>query len=576
MSLPPNTILHNTPKSVSAVINALKNADTIFFDCEGVDLGKEGGSITLLSFGTPGSPVIHLVHIPPIGMARLRPIFDLLISNKIQKVVFDGRMDQSALYYECGRVLLRNVVDLQLVALRVQRRGQEPGAKRQLWRLTQFYLPKEVVAERQDLYRHVHKLPGLAPIVEEFKLGKGMPPSRKRELAGSLDWSVARLSDDHLEYAATDIHLISLLYAQAAIKRRITDEAREESAKYVALWITSCQPERGDVYRSHPLLPIGIIDGTDVPPPEGGKKRKVCAGCKRRLHKHRVTSQTICDRSTVEFVRCIALGDGSPRVRAFRSNHLASSSEYSVEPERRWRYAEPHSGLGARVLRSSFSSPHPIFDHAFFTTINMKASTLISTVLASAVAVRGAAMEARQEETSASAESVPPIQSASTIISGSASASFSAPPIATTTPGAFASLGLYTTCLEFTFTQAPVPSVTASPLSCGADSSVSGFTASGTGVDTSVIPILSPTATASASAGTSVAVSSSVSASAPASSVSIMSTPLAVFSTCLLFFPSDTVTPTQSVSVTSLPSASASVSFSFTSSPVATSAASLV
>ncbi|KAF7305842.1 3'-5' exonuclease domain-containing protein [Mycena chlorophos] len=478
MSLPPNTILHNTPKSVSAVLNALKDADTIFFDCEGVDLGTQGGSITLLSFGTPGSPVIHLVHIPPIGMARLRPIFDLLESNKIQKVVFDGRMDQSALYYECGRVPLRNVVDLQLVALRVQRRGQEPGAKRQLWRLTQFYLPKEVVAEQQNLYRHVHKLPGLARIVEEFKLGKGMPPSRKRELAGSLDWSVAQLSDDHLEYAATDIRLISLLYAHAAIKRRITDEAREESAKYVALWITSGQPERGDVYRSHPLLPIGIIDGTDAPPPDGGKKRK--------------------------------------------------------------------------------------------------ASTLISTVLVSAVAVRGAAMEARQEETSASAESVPPIQSASTIISGSASASFSVPPIATTTPGAFASLGLYTTCLEFTFTQAPVPSVSATPLSCGADSSVSGFTASGTGVDTSVIPILSPTATASASVGTSVAVSGSVSASAPASSVSIMSTPLAVFSTCLLFFPSDTVTPTQSVSVTSLPSASASVSFSFTSSAVATSAASLV
>ncbi|KAF7305838.1 3'-5' exonuclease [Mycena chlorophos] len=129
--MPP--ILHNTPDSIPALLEALQNSQTLFFDCEGVNLGTKGGSLTVMSFGTPQSPDdAHIVHVRPIGATALRPIFYLLESETIQKVVFDGRMSQCALFYGFDGVTLRNVVDLQIadVNLKASRGSKSSTVRR--------------------------------------------------------------------------------------------------------------------------------------------------------------------------------------------------------------------------------------------------------------------------------------------------------------------------------------------------------------------------------------------------------------------------------------------------------------
>ena len=63
---------------------------------------------------TRPSAHIYLIDVASIPLKHLRPVFDLLASSDVTKVVWDGRMDYSALYHDYG-VRMRNVIDLQIV-----------------------------------------------------------------------------------------------------------------------------------------------------------------------------------------------------------------------------------------------------------------------------------------------------------------------------------------------------------------------------------------------------------------------------------------------------------------------------
>nr|GAT47478.1 predicted protein [Mycena chlorophos] len=277
-------ILYKLPEAVPALLDALKASRTLFFDCEGVDLGTKGGSLTVMSFGTPRSPDdAHIVHVPPIGATALRPIFDLLESETIQKVVFDGRMDQCALFYGFDGVKLRNVVDLQIVDVKARRQTEPLGSEEQLERLVPYLTYREVMGDQANMYQHVHKLAGLVQAFVEHGLD-----AEVWEDAAELDldktryrnWAKKDLSQDQLNYAATEIRLIRRLYAHFNKRELLSCEVCEASEKYGSLWIRDGlrQPSTFDEYRRHPLLPLGIIDGT-----AGYGFTHTCSGCKRSL-----------------------------------------------------------------------------------------------------------------------------------------------------------------------------------------------------------------------------------------------------------------------------------------------------
>jgi exonuclease 3'-5' domain-containing protein 1 len=150
---------------------SLQACPIVFLDCEGEDMGVQSGHLWLISLGTasPGSQRIYLFDVLAIGTEGLKPIFDILASNRIQKVVFDGRMDQSALYHEYG-VTMQNVLDLQLADVKSRpRRGEKRGSKEQLDRLLR-YIPRSEIDTNRALYQKVQRLVGLGEAVREHKV----------------------------------------------------------------------------------------------------------------------------------------------------------------------------------------------------------------------------------------------------------------------------------------------------------------------------------------------------------------------------------------------------------------------
>ncbi|KAJ7778879.1 hypothetical protein B0H14DRAFT_2963064, partial [Mycena olivaceomarginata] len=137
------------------ITKSLQDCPILFLDCEGKDMAS------------PGSQRIYLFDVLAIATEGLKPIFDILVSNQIQKVVFDGRMDQSALYHEYG-VTMQNALDLQLADIKsCPRRGEKRGSKEQLDRLLHAH---------QELYQKVQRLVGLGDAyLDEVRLAtKGM------------------------------------------------------------------------------------------------------------------------------------------------------------------------------------------------------------------------------------------------------------------------------------------------------------------------------------------------------------------------------------------------------------------
>jgi exonuclease 3'-5' domain-containing protein 1 len=290
-----NFVLCDEESELSTVTDTLQNASTLILDCEGVNLGTKSGRLTLISLGTAGDHQhAYIIDVYAIGKAGLKPIFDLLESNVVRKVVFDGRMDQSALFHEYS-VTMQNVVDLQLADVKSRRlRGEDE--EEQIGRLSPYLRRGEVRANVQ-LYAEVHKLAGLGQVLREHDLEvdeeeqkiKGTCSQRlsRRKLtrtwrilargAAALNWSIHPPSPAQLSYAANDITLISHLWSHFEQENYIDESLPEQSLRYVRMWLND-QPEDGDTYKLHALLPLAILDAA---PTYHTTQR--CIGCGRDL-----------------------------------------------------------------------------------------------------------------------------------------------------------------------------------------------------------------------------------------------------------------------------------------------------
>jgi exonuclease 3'-5' domain-containing protein 1 len=172
--------LCNTVDHLQVAIRALSPASTVYFDCEGDELGQAGGSLAIMSLGViekeQGEEHLSIFLIDVLafqGKGRsiyLNPIFDILESESIVKVVFDGRMDSSELLHGYN-VTLRRVIDLQLADVTSREKRGETRLQR-LERLRSV-LPKREVEENASLLRQVQKLNGLIPALLEHGVKVG-------------------------------------------------------------------------------------------------------------------------------------------------------------------------------------------------------------------------------------------------------------------------------------------------------------------------------------------------------------------------------------------------------------------
>ena len=179
--------LCSTPESLRVAIQALSEQTHIFLDCEGQTLGEVGGKLSLLNLGvTPiKSPfrlqtfLIDMLAFEGNKYHHLVPIFDILRSETIFTVVFDGRMDASELLHGHG-VQLKNVLDLQ-VADMASREKRRESVEQQLQRLVKF-LPQNEITRNRTLYLQVQKLNGLESATNEHSLYSGSKGRESRPL----------------------------------------------------------------------------------------------------------------------------------------------------------------------------------------------------------------------------------------------------------------------------------------------------------------------------------------------------------------------------------------------------------
>ena len=110
------TVFCDTAAKCQSAAATLGACPVLVLDCEGHNLGVYGGrlSVIVLRTATPDART-YLIDVPNLSPADLQPVLDLLCSPTIRKVVFDGRMDFSALHHHALRAELHNVLDLQLV-----------------------------------------------------------------------------------------------------------------------------------------------------------------------------------------------------------------------------------------------------------------------------------------------------------------------------------------------------------------------------------------------------------------------------------------------------------------------------
>ncbi|KAJ7916506.1 ribonuclease H-like domain-containing protein [Mycena leptocephala] len=273
-------VLCDKESELSAVTDALRESSTLILDCEGTNLGvKKSGRLTLISLGTqaPNQEQAYLIDVLAIGKDGLKPIFDILESNKVRKVVFDGRMDQSALFHEYG-VTMQNVVDLQLADIKSRHlRGEEEGSAEQMDRLSPYLQRSEVRANMQ-LYTKVQRLAGLRKALEEHDV-EVEEGKLKMKTQGS-GYCSSPPDREQLLYAANDIWLISRLLAHFEQAGYLDVNLPEESLRYVTMWVDN-QPEgwrRQDKWKLHALLPLAILDAT----PAYARTQR-CIGCTRHL-----------------------------------------------------------------------------------------------------------------------------------------------------------------------------------------------------------------------------------------------------------------------------------------------------
>jgi len=162
----PRPLLCNTEAILAASLPVLQGCSTLILDCEGLRLGERGGSLSLLTLRTTApSPIrTYIIDIVSLPRTGLEPVFDILRSSNVCKVLFDGRMDYSTLYHDYG-VELKNLLDIQLVDI-ASRQTRGEGQAAQFQRL-QRYLPHINFYSNMEAYRQVHKLSGLNECVEQ-------------------------------------------------------------------------------------------------------------------------------------------------------------------------------------------------------------------------------------------------------------------------------------------------------------------------------------------------------------------------------------------------------------------------
>lgn len=164
-----------TAESVANAIPALSRSRYLVLDCEGKSIGRIDGALSLVCIGTERAEQIFVFD--ALSLTRdhpvMRPLMQLLSSDRVWKIVWDGRQDFLEMWDTYG-IALRGVLDVQLaeVVSRSTMRGE--GQKEQLQRLADGYFSRGAVWDHVWQYIDIQLVIGMQKCLDENKLGGGI------------------------------------------------------------------------------------------------------------------------------------------------------------------------------------------------------------------------------------------------------------------------------------------------------------------------------------------------------------------------------------------------------------------
>ncbi|KAL5514914.1 hypothetical protein ACEPAG_2230 [Sanghuangporus baumii] len=172
--------LCTTAESVSLALEKLLDAEYVFLDCEGRDLGCAPGALSLISIGSPHAAEVYLFDVLTLPRDSLQLLFNSIFSlapsaRAKTKVVWDGRMDYVELFYSYS-CPIENVLDLQLVDIISRDKRGETEHKRlcrfvrktfPMFEVRKLQLEEVCVLNGMDGAMREHKIDGV-----EMKNGK--------------------------------------------------------------------------------------------------------------------------------------------------------------------------------------------------------------------------------------------------------------------------------------------------------------------------------------------------------------------------------------------------------------------
>lgn len=177
--------LCQTYPSLLAAAEVLKESLYLIIDCEGQEIGRASGNLSIVSIATARAERIFLIDVPALLALRsgsfnpFQPLSHILTSGDIHKVVWDGRADWLALRDTC-QIVLAGVLDLQLADLPYARLYEKPlSTQHRLARA--FGVSMSKIKKNPGVYGGFEAVRGLQQSLQGHGLAKGTDGGKDRK-----------------------------------------------------------------------------------------------------------------------------------------------------------------------------------------------------------------------------------------------------------------------------------------------------------------------------------------------------------------------------------------------------------
>jgi len=284
--VPLNYVYCDSPATYASAVWVLRTAPYLILDCEGYNLGRAGGSVTLICVGTPFAEHIFLFDLlsPLITGRDVYYLLQLLCDPTLLKIVWDGRMDYLEILTSYG-VALEGVLDLQVVEVASRQAVRGERDRDRLERLGRSYISQQL-AKKPEQMQDLHAVIGLQRCWVDCgyarEVGKDPEVMSMHKNRGCDMWLRRPLTEQLLQYAAKDILLIGVLYPHfdrnGWIPKDDTGYNRlmRQCKRYISAHREQGKSPETDVFRPCAIMPLDTLTE-----PFGPLHR--CHACNRSL-----------------------------------------------------------------------------------------------------------------------------------------------------------------------------------------------------------------------------------------------------------------------------------------------------